>query len=138
MASPARKGTSGGGERISMAVLRNSDSVTGIRFVPLHHPNAPRAFGSASACFTPMSSLLTSFCGRLRPCRRRSGSWACNTALPEDWPVSASNWYREFLSPGGKQEISADRERFKYLPIFPDELSRKRQLWGRRLRSCVS
>src|SRR5437899_5791791 len=70
MASPARKGTSGGGERISMAVLRNSDSVTGIRFVPLHPPNAPRAFGSAFACFTPMSSLLTSFCGRLRPCRR--------------------------------------------------------------------
>src|SRR5947209_20216536 len=56
----ARKGTSGGGERISMAVLRNSDSVTGIRFVPLHPPNAPRAFGSASACFAPMSSLLTS------------------------------------------------------------------------------
>ena len=57
----ARKGTSGGAERISMAVLRNSDSVTGIRFVPLHPPNAPRAFGSASACFTPMSSLLTCF-----------------------------------------------------------------------------
>src|SRR5215471_13118984 len=69
MASPARKGTSGGGERISVAVLRNSDSVMGIRFVPLHPPNAPRTFGSASACFTPMSSLLTSFCGRLRPCR---------------------------------------------------------------------
>jgi hypothetical protein len=59
------QGNVGGGERISMAVSRNSDSVTGIRFVPLHHPNAPRAFGSASACFTPMSSLLTSFCGRL-------------------------------------------------------------------------
>jgi hypothetical protein len=56
------QGNVGGGERISMAVLRNSDSVTGIRFVPLNHPNAPRAFGSASACFTPMSSLLTSFC----------------------------------------------------------------------------
>src|SRR3984893_8992761 len=67
------QGNVGGGERISMAVLRNSDSVTGIRFVPLHHPNAPRAFGSASACFTPMSSLLTSFCGRLRPCRRPLG-----------------------------------------------------------------
>lgn len=53
------QGNVGGGERISMAVLRNSDSVTGIRFVPLHHPNAPRAFGSASAYFTPMSSLLT-------------------------------------------------------------------------------
>ena len=63
------QGNVGGGERISMAVLRNSDSVTGFRFVPLHHPNAPRAFGSASACFTPMSSLLTSFYGRLRPCR---------------------------------------------------------------------
>src|SRR5215471_17813812 len=67
MASPARKRTSGGGERISMAVLRNSDWVTGIRFVPLHPPSAPRAFGSASACFTPMSSVLTSFYGRLRP-----------------------------------------------------------------------
>src|SRR6195256_903344 len=30
---PARKGTSGGGERISIAVLRTNDSVTGIRFV---------------------------------------------------------------------------------------------------------
>ena len=29
------QGNVGGGERISMAVLRNSDSVTGIRFVPL-------------------------------------------------------------------------------------------------------
>lgn len=67
------QGNVGGGERISMAVLSNSDSVTGTRFVPLHHPNAPRAFGSASAYFTPMSSLLTSFCGRLRPCRRRLG-----------------------------------------------------------------
>src|SRR5882724_9927780 len=60
------QGNVGGGERISMAVLRNSDSVTGIRLVPLHHPNAPRAFGSASACFTPMSSLLTS-CLRSAP-----------------------------------------------------------------------
>src|SRR5882724_4005817 len=82
------QGNVGGGERISIAVLRNSDTVTGIRFVPLHHPNAPRAFGSASACFTPMSSLLTSFCGRLRPCRRPSGQW--NHAATDPSPSNGS------------------------------------------------
>jgi hypothetical protein len=35
-----------------MAVLSNSDSATGIRFVPLHHPNASRAFGSANELAT--------------------------------------------------------------------------------------
>ena len=64
------QGNVGGGEPSAWPFLRNSDSVTGIRFVPFDHPNAPRAFGSASACFTPMSSQLTSFCRRLRPCRR--------------------------------------------------------------------
>jgi len=57
------------GERTSMAVLRSSDSVTGIRFVSIHPPNAP-SIGSASACFSPMSSHWRRFAvcsGRVVP-----------------------------------------------------------------------
>ena len=53
LAAETMPNVSGGGERISLAVLRNGDTVTGIRFLPLHPPNGSKSIWQRIRLFHP-------------------------------------------------------------------------------------
>jgi hypothetical protein len=111
MASPAHKGTSGGGERISMAVLRNSDSGDRHQIRSASSSECSRSIWQRIRRFHP-NELATDVVLRSAPA---VSSGTRRMAVMLDWPAPVRNAGENRFSP---QQYATDICGYRYAPAL--------------------